>query len=82
MNDKAERLLARNQEALEKGASAMWRTALADTVMTLLNRDGTLDRDSLRAELEARRDAANEARYERSIIQGAINAVDGRAPKE
>ena len=81
MNEKAERLLARQAEALETGAAAMWRTAIADTVLVLLETDGEVTRDTLRRAIEAQADSETASRIQRATCRGALNALDGRPPR-
>jgi len=64
----------------EKGATTVWRNALADAVMRLLETDGAVTRDTLRRTLEAERDAEGTGRLYRATLQGALNALDGRPP--
>lgn len=64
----------------EKGALTVWRNALADAVMRLLETDGTVSRDSLRRALEAERDASGHNRLYQATLQGALNALAGRPP--
>ncbi len=64
----------------EQGAMTVWRNALAEAVMRLLETDGTVTRENLRRALEAERDASGHNRLYQATLQGALNALDGRPP--
>ncbi len=82
MNENPDRILARQEAALEKGAADMWRNAIADTVLVLLEEEGEVTRDSLRRALEARADNEGTNRYVRATCRGALNALAGRPPRD
>ena len=80
MSDDPESLAERAYRAAEEGAELMWRNVFADTVVALLNRDETVTRDSIRAELVARIASDATSRLDKAAMQGALKGLDGRMP--
>ena len=60
----------------------MWRHAIAETVLILLEEDGEITRDSLRRAIAARADHEGTNRLLRASYRGALNALEGRPPKD
>lgn len=73
-------LAAQALEVWEQGAEMMWRNAIADTVLEILEAKGKVTRGRLRAALEAKSDAKGCTNLERATLRGALNALDGRPP--
>jgi hypothetical protein len=81
MNEKADRLLARHEEALEKGGADMWRNLVADTVMMMLDDGVEISRTTIEDRLEQLR-TDSDSRMVRAQCRGAINVLNGRAPRD
>lgn len=81
MNEKADRILAAREAAMETGARDMWRNTLADTVIHLLDAGEPISRDTLRQAVEAQI-AVTENRYLRSQMLGTLNVLNGRLPRD
>ncbi|MEM9968464.1 MAG: hypothetical protein AAF755_10215 [Pseudomonadota bacterium] len=64
----------------ESGFEHMWRNVLAETLLELLETDGTVTRDTLKAELINRVADENRQRIERATYRGALKALDGNPP--
>lgn len=64
----------------EQGAETVWRNVLADTVLELFERDGTVSRTSLKDEVIERISDDSRNRIERATYKGALKALDGNPP--
>ena len=81
MNEKADRLKARQDKMLEQGGRDMWRNIIADTVMALLAADEPVTRDRLRQDIVTQIGLV-EGRFEKAKRLGALNILNGRAPQD
>ncbi len=82
MNEKADRLLARQEAALEQGAAKMWRITLADTVMAMLDAGDEITRDTLRWNIQGQIDAMQEHKALRAMKTAALEVLNGRKPRD
>lgn len=73
-------LAAETAKMWEEGAELMWRNALADIVIQMLERDGSVTRDSIKDELMHRIADNNTDRLTKATMQGALKGLDGRMP--
>ncbi len=68
------------KEVWNEGAETMWRNAIADTVIGMLERGQEVTRDSLRSALETQVVSDNTPTLYRSTLIGAVKALDGNPP--
>lgn len=81
MNEKADRILAKHEAVLQNGAADMWRIALADTVLIMLNEGAEITRDTLLTRIAGQMDAT-ENKIVRANLMGTINVLNGRLPRD
>ena len=65
---------------MDEVAETMWRNELTDTVLELLERDGSVTRETLRDEVVTRIADDSRSRLQRATYQGALKALDGKPP--
>ena len=75
MNEKADRILARQKAALEKGAETMWHEMFAQLVIEMMNRNPTLSLAELRNALEDRLAEDATDRITKARCRGALDAL-------
>lgn len=81
MNEKADRIQAKRDAAIEQGGRDMWREIVADTVLMLLNRDEPVTRDGLRGHIETQI-TQEDNKFARAKMIGALNVLNGRQPRD
>lgn len=75
-------VLAKGEDAALRGYADMWRNAVADAVLILLEETGEVTRETLRQALEARANDTGISKFKRAELQGALNALAGRPPRD
>ena len=70
------------QAALEQGSEKMWRNVMADAVLVLFETDGVVTREALKVALEKSEADQSQTIYRRATFRGALNALDGRPPRD
>lgn len=76
--DDAKSFADKAMEDFEEGMTVLWRNAIADTVLELLESDGTVTKKSLRDEIVARIADESRSRIEKATFRGALKALDGQ----
>lgn len=79
--EKLLRILANGQDAVMKGAADMWRNAIADTVLILLEADEPITRDTLRQGLQMQITQQDNP-IRKATLLGALNVLNGRLPRD
>jgi hypothetical protein len=82
MNEKADRILARREAAMEQGAAGMWRITIADTVMTMLDAGDEITRDTLLWSIEGQIAAMEEHKALKAMKQAALDVLNGKRPRD
>ena len=75
MNEKADRILANQNEAIEKAAQSMWHDEFARVVIEQFARNSTLTLEDLRRALEARLADDSTDRIAKAKCRGALEAL-------
>lgn len=81
MNEKADRILARNEAVLMEGAAKMWRITLSDTVMSMLDNGDEITLDTLRCSIQGQIAALEHHPALRAMAQGALDVLNGQQPR-
>jgi hypothetical protein len=74
-------VLAKGEEAAMKGSADMWRNVIADTTLVLIELGEHVTRASLRQAIEVQL-ADCSGKFDRARLMGALNALNGRVPRD
>lgn len=81
MDENGKIITAMRMAAQERGGRHMWRNIIADTVMQMLRAGELVTSDALRQTIEGHV-VTSKDRYISGQMLGALNVLNGRAPKD
>ena len=80
MSEDNETFAERALREMDEASETMWRNAIADTVLEMLERGVEVTKESLKAEIAARSIDDGKTRIDRAVHIGALKALDGNPP--
>ncbi len=79
--EKLAAILARGDVAALNGAADMWRNAIADMTLALIEAGEDVTRETLRQGIGMQITAC-ENKFDRARLVGALNVLNGRPPRD